>query len=122
MSLAKAGTPGPESKVEQSSAEPDGTLHIRQLTMPPSELWSAEYRAFFATYAAAASQPAELPIPSRTAPISDWQKFDAWWNQRYSASLLAQVRRRYPVHVQEAEIAGVRDGIGNSAGCDAAAA
>lgn len=89
-----------------------GDVHVENLTLPPSDLWSPEFRAFYA-----ASMPAEntlrteWPAPLRTAPKAEWDRFDDWLEANHTRPLLAAVLRRYPVDVTETSIAGVPVGI-----------
>jgi len=102
-----------EPSQDQRLAQPtthidrDGTVHVHGLRLPPSGLWSAEYRAFH-TSCAAAKPATEFPAPARNAPKSEWDRFDSWWEQRTNVVLLKKVRSRYPVEVSEKTIAGFR--------------
>lgn len=90
----------------------DATLHLEKLTIPPSDFWSPELKAVYARILAnareAASQPPQPdPHPARSAPKSEWDKFD----QLLDASLakyLTTVASRYPANLTEKHIAGVR--------------
>jgi acetyl esterase/lipase len=94
--------------------EPDGTLHIRELTIPPSDFWSAEFKAVYSKMVTsareAAAKPRPDPHPARDAPKAEWDKFDESLNARL-AERLADVRARYPVEVTDTTIAGVRVGV-----------
>ena len=89
-----------------------GAIHVQDLTLPPSDLWSPEFRAFYA-----ASMPAEnslrseWPAPARTASKVEWDRFDAWLETHHTRPLLEAVLRRYPVEVTATSIAGVPAGI-----------
>lgn len=68
----------------------DGTLHMEGMTIPPSDLCSAEFAAFSARYsvqrakemnvqsASNTSARSGVALPARTAPTAEWDKFDAW--------------------------------------------
>jgi acetyl esterase/lipase len=105
-----------------SALLPDGTIEIRELTLPPSGFWSPEYARFNAGLGAAARAISDLPIPARDAPKAEWDEFDARVDKRY-AEPLSKLLRRYPVNVEDTRLAGVHVGIitprgGIPAGCD----
>lgn len=94
-----------------SCIDPDGTLHIHELTIPPSELWSSEFTEFYAKWVVQVSAPCAFPqSPPRSAPKAEWDKFDEL-NCAYHAECLARVLERYPVDVVDTQLAGVRVGI-----------
>lgn len=99
------------ARSEGSQLEPDGSVFIHKLRIPPSELWSSEYRAFQVRLATAASDGSLLSVPARTADKAEWDAFDVWWDRRHHADLLREALARYAVDVQESSIAGVRVGI-----------
>lgn len=72
------------------------TLHIRELTIPPSDFWSPEYKAIYAKMVAgireAASKPPQPdPHPARDASKDEWDKFDARVNGQ---AIVATFKRR----------------------------
>jgi acetyl esterase/lipase len=90
-----------------------GTLHIRDLTIPPSGFWSSEFSSAYSKWLSAAQNAPESPddaIPARNAPKSEWDAFDAKMNSGL-AELLASIRDRYPVEMVDTTIAGVHVGI-----------
>jgi monoterpene epsilon-lactone hydrolase len=91
-----------------SLIDPDGTLHVSALTIPPSELWSPEFKK---AYVRTIAMEAQFPhIPARNAPKAEWDEFDANYD-RFLAGPLAWDLEHYPVDVQDTKIAGVRVGI-----------
>lgn len=90
----------------------NGTLYIRDLTIPPSDLWSREFQQFHAaTLNADPDAEFAWPIPERTAPKRAWDEFDAWVDERCNAPVLAAARRNYRVEIEDTRIAGVRVAI-----------
>jgi epsilon-lactone hydrolase len=84
----------------------DGTLHIRDLTLPWSELCTPEFRSAFVRLISAPER--EVPAaPSRRATRSEWDAFDARLEALHVESI-GLAARLYPVDVQEDRIAGVR--------------
>jgi acetyl esterase/lipase len=92
---------------EESRLDPNGCVLIRDLIMCPSALWSPQFRAYHAEFAAASAASA-LPVPARTASPQEWQKFHEWWDQQYNAGPLQRTLEDYPVVVTTGEIAGVK--------------
>lgn len=88
----------------------DGTLHTSPLTIPPSDLWSPEFKTSYSQFATGKLFNQNFPIPARDAPQAEWDKF-VEWNDGELAAPLAWVRQHYPVEVQDTKIAGVRVGI-----------
>jgi acetyl esterase/lipase len=84
----------------------DGTLHAAAMAIPPSDLWSPEFKKYYADFATGKLFNQNFPIPARDAPQAEWDKFAAW-NDGEIAGLMASVREHYPVQVQETKIAGV---------------
>src|SRR5689334_15616255 len=84
-------------------------INIQEL-IPPSELWSPEFRDFHAKMVSDASRQPAFEVPAREAPKSEWDDFDAL-NHASMAELLASALKLYPVDVQDTMIAGVRVGI-----------
>lgn len=118
--------PGDDSLPAGSSAltpsvslDRDGTLHVRDLTIPPSDLWSREFADFYTRLAAISNAPAiSLLPPARDASAAEWNRFDTLNEQRYVAAPLAMAKDRYPVETVETQLRGVhistifpRDGI-----------
>ncbi len=89
----------------------DGQIHVRELTIPPSQLWSAEYTALYLQSVAAVPEADSLAVPERTAPAAQWHAFDEWWDRRFNLEPLARARVQYPVDVEEVAIAGVRAAV-----------
>lgn len=88
----------------------DGTLHTAPLTIPPSDLWSSEFKAAYAQFATGKLFNQNFPIPAKDAPQAEWDKFTVW-NDGELAAPLAYVREHYPVDEQDTKLAGVRVGI-----------
>lgn len=99
------------SSERNSYVAADGSIHIQDLTLAPSALWSSQYRAFQTSVAQAVSGLQPLRAPARDASREQWQEFDAAWDQRCNALPLRTARQRYPVCVTETAIAGVRAAI-----------
>ena len=95
----------------QSSVDPDGTLHVRELTLRPSDIWSAEFRRYFVSRTAQICTPMAMPMPARTAAKHEWDRFDAWLDAQTNAEPLAWILNHYPVDVVDTNLAGVRVGI-----------
>lgn len=87
----------------------DGTLHVGNLVIPPSNLCSPELKEFYARRIANANRPV-LTLPARTATKAEWDEFDAWQDSEQRVSLRCALER-YPVEVVDTSIAGVRVGI-----------
>lgn len=99
---------------EKPAPTDDATLHIKELTIPPSDFWSLEYRSIYAKMVAgmrdAATRPPQAdPHPARDAAKEEWDRFDERVNG-YLAEPLALVLRRYPVELTVAELADVHIG------------
>lgn len=84
----------------------DGTLHTAPLVIPPSGLWSPEFKHFYAQFATGKILDQNFPIPARDAPQAEWDQLRVW-NDGELAGPLAWVREHYPTDVQETKIAGV---------------
>lgn len=96
------------------AAVSDGTLHLQELTIPPSEFWSSEFKALYASMVSrsreAASRPAKPdPHPARNAPKAEWDTFDASLNN-FLAERLNIARKQYPVDLTDTKLAGVHVG------------
>lgn len=88
----------------------DGSLRTPPLTIRPSNLWSPEFAKFYASKVA--DRPwLNWPVPARNASRAAWDEFDAWLDEQHNAKPLATALERYPVHIEEAEIAAVRVAI-----------
>jgi monoterpene epsilon-lactone hydrolase len=96
---------------QMSRFERDGSIHVRELRIPPSDLWSEGFKAFYARRAAESATGPAVPMLARTAPKTEWDKFDAWLDEHINAEPLTRVLSRYPVDVLDTSIAGVRAGI-----------
>lgn len=100
--------------IEPSSATPDGadaqgTMHVSRLAWPMSSLLSTEFRRFYVERVSALTSEA-VALPTRTAPQSEWDRFDAW-DESHNAKLLTRLLAQYPVTLSERRIAGVRAGV-----------
>lgn len=94
---------------ELSFADSDGTIHLRELDLRPSELCSREYRDW---YAARLCDKREFPgLPARNAPKSEWDRFDAQLEDDIETRYLGAAVERYPVKIVKTDIAGVRAAI-----------
>jgi acetyl esterase/lipase len=101
--------------VSRPSVAADGTLHTAPLDIPPSELWSAQFRKWYAQYAVYSFAHPGFPIPARNAPPSAWARFRAW-DDGQMAVPLAWDRKHYAVHIENTTLAGVHVGIITPAG------
>jgi epsilon-lactone hydrolase len=88
----------------------DGTLFLREFVLPPSNLWSPEYRDFYVQRTAFLTNQASFSVPARTASKAEWDAFDAQQERALQESLSCALAR-YPVDVLDTRIAGVRVGI-----------
>jgi len=98
---------------QPTQGEPDGTLHIHELTIPPSSYWSPEFTKAYAKMVAemrAAVEPQLDPHPARTAPKAEWDKFYTDQERGLSEPLQWDLKH-YPVDVVDTKIAGVHVGI-----------
>lgn len=84
----------------------DGTLHTPGLTIPPSDLWSAEFGKFYAKAALEKFRKPFYSVPAKDAPPAEWDAFFAW-NEQEIAEPLAWNLAHYPVDIQETRLAGV---------------
>ena len=96
------------------TSDSEATVHIRELTIPPSDFWSPEYKAIYAEMVAgireAASKPPRPdPHPARDASKDEWDKFDARVNG-YLSERLELAQKRYPVELTDTELARVHTG------------
>lgn len=89
----------------------DGSIYIRNLTIPPSELWSAAFHQYHVKLLTDAFADCDFPVPSRAASKEEWDRFDAWKRERGHAGPLALALQHYPVEIEEADIAGVHVAI-----------
>jgi acetyl esterase/lipase len=90
-----------------SSIDPDGTIHVRELIIPPSRLWTPALRQYMLSRMVE-SQP---PMPARDAPRSEWDKYTDQVDRTLYAPLLTRAKQLYPVTVVETKVAGVRVAI-----------
>jgi epsilon-lactone hydrolase len=88
----------------------DGTLHTDELTISPSEHWSAEFKSFYAKMVAGTTPRTEFKPPLQNAPAAEWEQFDSA-NDSLMAESLDTARRLYPVNVEDTKLGGVRVGI-----------
>jgi epsilon-lactone hydrolase len=79
-------------------------------SLPPSNLWSREFKEFYERSAENAPPRSALPLPERSAPKFEWDKYDESVDANLAKSL-DQVLNRYPVQVVDTKIAGVRVGM-----------
>lgn len=86
----------------------DGSVHVPELTIPPSDLWSEEFRLYHLSQLTRNAGEPSFPVPARTAVRSAWEDFDAWKYARNHAGPLASLRERHAVEVDETTIDGVR--------------
>jgi acetyl esterase/lipase len=93
-----------------TSVDADGTLHIRALAIPTSNLWSPEFKNAYAKIVAMSGTHPFMQTPGRNAPKAEWDKLDADLD-RMVAEPLAWDLEHYPVNVEETKIAGVHVGI-----------
>src|SRR5205823_1367905 len=96
----------------------DATVHVPAFTLPPSEYWSAEFKAAYAKVVSAAIARSRLGAkakantsaysqPAAGAPKAEWDEYD---NQcdRQVVDVLAWEREHYPVELAESRIGGVK--------------
>jgi epsilon-lactone hydrolase len=88
----------------------DGTLHVSELTIPPSDFWSPEFKRGYAKFVGGISVLPKEPHPAKGAPKSDWDAFYAAQDSML-AETLAWDLQHYPVSVLDTEISGVHVGI-----------
>jgi acetyl esterase/lipase len=101
-----------------TQVDKDGTLRLREVTVPPSELWSPEFKALYTLSVttlqerikASAPGASAKPHPSREAPKAEWDKFYASLDRALAPSI-ERAKTLYPVKVEDTEIAGVHVGI-----------
>jgi monoterpene epsilon-lactone hydrolase len=91
----------------ETSADPDGTLHVPALSIPPSEFWSDEFRASFAAMAERITAHRSYKQPLPTAPKAEWDSYDSECDRSHAPTLDWQ-RAHYPVDVVENSLGGVR--------------
>jgi epsilon-lactone hydrolase len=85
-----------------------GTLHVPPLSLPPSELWSPEFKkAYIEHLRQTLNAPGNFGLPKLNAPKGDWDAFDAAFNRALAPSL-AWDKKHFRANVVESEIAGVR--------------
>lgn len=92
---------------EQSFVDSNGTLHIRALTLPPSELWSPEFRDWHTALLCGRQKSLSLP-PAKNASKAEWETFDAQLEEDVNTRYLAAALKRYSVEIVKTEIAGIR--------------
>lgn len=97
----------PEETNIDTKADPDGTLHVPALTLPPSEYWSEPFRASFATMATYLTANRSYKQPVANAPKADWDAFDVGC-ERAHADTISWEKAHYPVDVVETSYGGVR--------------
>jgi monoterpene epsilon-lactone hydrolase len=88
------------------SSDSDATLRAAALELPPSEHWSAEFKAWYTGFLAARAARAQLKVPAHDALKAEWDRFDAE-SDRPLRELLSRARERYAVEVEESTLAGV---------------
>lgn len=104
------GTIAAERDPAESRSSERATLEIRDLRIPPSTLWSREFREFYERQASAASTGSPTQPPARHASKAEWDEFDRKYDRNFQ-SLLAQAQHRYPVTVADTQMAGIHVGI-----------
>lgn len=100
----------PSPLAAETTADPDGTLHVPALSLPPSEFWSDGFRAAFAAMATRIAGARNFRQPEPTAPKAEWDAYDRAC-ERSQASTLAWQRANYPVDVVETTFGGVRAAV-----------
>jgi acetyl esterase/lipase len=93
-----------------SHFDTDGTLHLARLTIPPSPLWSSQYKAFYAGWDAEVAALSELKLPARDSTRADWDRYDRSVAV-YLGERLNRLLQTYPVEVSDTTIGGVHVGI-----------
>lgn len=96
---------------ESSFMDVNGTIHIRSLTLPLSNLVSQEFQDWLTAVVHERQEIKPPPIPARNASKSEWDRFDAQLDERLSTRYLARARKIYPVKIVETRIAGIRVGM-----------
>lgn len=89
----------------------DGTVHVRELTIAPSEYWSSEFKKYNADSTARLSARPQFPTPAKNASKAEWAKFYAWVDQEYHTKQLERLLETYPVNVVDTKLGGIRVGI-----------
>lgn len=96
--------------VARPSVSADGTLHTLPLDIPPSGLWSPQFRRWYARQAIEWFDHPGWPIPAQDAPPSAWARFRAWDDGQMAAPLAWDLKH-YPVDIQDTTFAGVHAAI-----------
>jgi monoterpene epsilon-lactone hydrolase len=97
------------AKDDVPKLESDGTLDIPALALPSSEYWSPEFKSSYINGNKVVTST-DWHLPKRTAPKSEWNKFDAKVDE-YLAPHLVWDLKNYPVEISDAKIAGIRVAI-----------
>lgn len=96
---------------EKNQISPDGKIRIRELTIPPSEFWSVDFKLFFlASTGVTSAEPPFSRIPARDAPRAEWDRF-AELNDRHLIEPLRQAKEKYAVDIVDTELAGIHVGV-----------
>jgi acetyl esterase/lipase len=91
----------------------DGTLHVPDFVIPPSDLVSPQFNKAYVKHATgtlAMSKLKQAGLPALSAPKAEWEDFDA----KYDHSLAAPIAwdlEHYPVTVVDTRMAGIHVGI-----------
>src|SRR4029078_232224 len=81
------------------------------VTLPSSDLRSPEFNRHRAEYVVQSLATLVGRLPQRTATKAEWDRFDSWRAEHYTAHPFAKALKFYPVDVAETRIAGVRVGV-----------
>lgn len=108
--LGAAPDASPAQATLETTADPDGTLRVPALSLPPSEFWSDSFRASFASMATWLTSNRSYKQPEPTAAKAQWDAYDAQCD-RSNADTLAWQRANYPVDVVEKSFADVRTAL-----------
>jgi len=92
--------------------DPNGSLHVSALIIPPSDFWSSEFKAAYLRFLEMVlAHPDITHVPARDAPKAEWDKLDSDLDRLVLTERLAWDRKHYPVRVEDTQIGGVHVGI-----------
>lgn len=89
------------------TVDPDGTVHVSDITLPPSSYWSPQFKAAFIKQARGVIAAGSYRQPEPNAPKAQWTAFDAGCRAA-AAGTLNWERSNYPVDIAEQRMNGVR--------------
>jgi epsilon-lactone hydrolase len=110
LTLGVLSSGAAQDKDNPVKIDPDGTVHVHELTIPPSNLWSPEMTRAFTDTLVSGPQSPVARMPARTAPKAVWDQFDAAYNG-FLTDVLVRERKRFAVDVVDTTMAGVHVGV-----------